>query len=684
MPTIPTIALSQLKPLPNTPDPVLDREKRPTMDLSGVMQAAGRLGKAGMMPDINPAPFVADAGALDAVGRAVTQAGGILEAHAMKRMEAKNDADLADAELALKNEQADFENWKMENPNPDTWGPEWERRGHEALQTQLSNEHLSRSGREALALQGKRWLGNSLLDVSRDSTKATYARAASSVRAEYERAVAAGDFAGAEAAAAKGEEKGYFFPHQAQAMREGIVEKQKEFKRDATINVALQDPDTWLSANTRPEKGQDPREWRQIRAIVEGAAADDYNATQSELSDFLAEHPTATAEDVVKTAAGRLRPGELQKWTDAADKNLDAAEKAKRATPEWINQKFGELIDRTNQFVDSFEGSAYSNRESWSVYNDLKSEILQLPADRRGEITEKLEKKWRNEAPAPRGSTKHYIDESLKDFFNQGAFGPLEKRVSKEPGDTGYYQGTKEMKSVTDTEGRAQAQLALARATDAMDGWLKQNPKATADEANAALYRFSGASMRMDEAAKLLKGVKVRTDALPAAVPLPDLTAIKAGLSGGAGGAGGAAGASGAVGAVGEDLVSTVKGFEGFTPTAEGDYKQTSVGYGTRAKSADETISKDEADQRLRSELGWHAKNIDRAAAAVGAKLSKGQRDALISFDFNTGKGAYLIESSGGNMAEVKRRLQLYTKAGGEHLEGLAKRRAKEAAIFGD
>lgn len=528
MPTIPTIALSQLKPLPNTPDPVLDREKRPTMDLSGVMQAAGRLGKAGMMPDINPAPFVAEAGALDAVGRAVTQAGGILEAHAMKRMEAKNDADLADAELALKNEQADFENWKMENPNPDTWGPEWERRGHEALQTQLSNEHLSRSGREALALQGKRWLGNSLLDVSRDSTKATYARAASSVRAEYERAVAAGDFAGAEAAAAKGEEKGYFFPHQAQAMREGIVEKQKEFKRDAEANVALSDPEGWLAHNKKPAEGQSVHDYMAIRNVAEGAARDDFHNAQKDMADFMATNPLATPEAVASAAGGRLRPGELAVWQGEAAKRLDATEKARRASPEFIRQKYGELLDKAEQFSKS--DANVMDPKAREVYADLHMQALQLPENLRGEITGPLERKWRQEPPKIEGTVKEYVQESLKDFFNQGAFGALEKRVPKVPGDEGYLSYKPDFKTITDVEGRAKAQMARADATLGMEQWMKANPKATRAEATAELYRQSGGVLRMDEASKLLKGADKATT--PAAVPAVDFQAIKAGLQG--------------------------------------------------------------------------------------------------------------------------------------------------------
>ena len=45
--------------------------------------------------------------------------------------------------------------------------------------------------------------------------------------------------------------------------------------------------------------------------------------------------------------------------------------------------------------------------------------------------------------------------------------------------------------------------------------------------------------------------------------------------------------------------------------------------------------------------------NIDEAAAESGLSLTEGQRNAVISFDFNTRKGVYLITSSKGDTDEI-------------------------------
>ncbi len=131
----------------------------------------------------------------------------------------------------------------------------------------------------------------------------------------------------------------------------------------------------------------------------------------------------------------------------------------------------------------------------------------------------------------------------------------------------------------------------------------------------------------------------------------------------------------------GVSLVDLVKGFEGFNPKAYGDFKQTSIGYGTRGKPG-EIITEEEANNRLQTELAGHAKNIQNAAAAQGITLNENQFNALTSFDFNTGRGADLINRFGKDPQQLASKMLEYTKAGGQDLPGLVKRRQIEAALF--
>lgn len=134
------------------------------------------------------------------------------------------------------------------------------------------------------------------------------------------------------------------------------------------------------------------------------------------------------------------------------------------------------------------------------------------------------------------------------------------------------------------------------------------------------------------------------------------------------------------------DLLSFVKGVESYSPKAYSDYGQYSIGWGTRARDPGEIIDEDEAERRLREELSGHYQRISNAAAKVGADLSPRQLDALTSFDYNTGDGAMLVESSGGDASEIARRLPSWNKVteGGRKVvsNGLVNRRGKEIALF--
>ncbi len=119
---------------------------------------------------------------------------------------------------------------------------------------------------------------------------------------------------------------------------------------------------------------------------------------------------------------------------------------------------------------------------------------------------------------------------------------------------------------------------------------------------------------------------------------------------------------SAAVGSISGNLMAKVKEWEGFYEKAYWDYSQWSIGHGTKAAGPGETITREGAEKALAAELSTHQARVDRAAASVGLKLTPGQRDALTSFDFNTGDAAKLITSSGGDIAEIERRMPSWNK----------------------
>jgi GH24 family phage-related lysozyme (muramidase) len=130
-------------------------------------------------------------------------------------------------------------------------------------------------------------------------------------------------------------------------------------------------------------------------------------------------------------------------------------------------------------------------------------------------------------------------------------------------------------------------------------------------------------------------------------------------------------------------FLDAIKKFEGFTPKASWDYKQHSIGYGTKARFPGETIDQAEADRRFRSEID-SAKGYVRG---LGVPMQPGQEAALTSLTFNAGPG-WINSGLGqavrsGNWDEASRRFVQYNKAGGEVLPGLASRRNQEVAWLG-
>ena len=95
-------------------------------------------------------------------------------------------------------------------------------------------------------------------------------------------------------------------------------------------------------------------------------------------------------------------------------------------------------------------------------------------------------------------------------------------------------------------------------------------------------------------------------------------------------------------------------------------------------------IGRDEAGIILARDV----ENVARAAAGLlSVQLSGVEFSALVSFAFNVGIGNFRGSSvlkavNGGDRAAVPRRLQLWTKAGGQVLPGLVRRRIAEARLF--
>lgn len=145
-----------------------------------------------------------------------------------------------------------------------------------------------------------------------------------------------------------------------------------------------------------------------------------------------------------------------------------------------------------------------------------------------------------------------------------------------------------------------------------------------------------------------------------------------------------------------EACVEFIKNVEGFSPQPYYDYKQYTVGYGTKCpteKFFDYTangIPRTEADALLRDHLAVISDAINtKLIDKYGLTLSQHQFDALVSFSFNIGTGWLTYDSSLRNAIlrdagdnDLVYAFGLYCTAGGKYLPGLITRRLCEANIY--
>lgn len=137
-----------------------------------------------------------------------------------------------------------------------------------------------------------------------------------------------------------------------------------------------------------------------------------------------------------------------------------------------------------------------------------------------------------------------------------------------------------------------------------------------------------------------------------------------------------------ASGGTAHNLTAFVKEFEGYNPKAFNDYKQISIGYGTRARPGEKVISREEAERRLAAELGSSRQRVERHVQKHGYQLSEKQLDALTSFDYNTGRLEQLTAKGTRTPEVIAKQMLLYNKAGGKVLPGLVRRRKAESSLF--
>lgn len=135
--------------------------------------------------------------------------------------------------------------------------------------------------------------------------------------------------------------------------------------------------------------------------------------------------------------------------------------------------------------------------------------------------------------------------------------------------------------------------------------------------------------------------------------------------------------------------MALIEGFEGFRSKAYKVVKTEkyyTIGYGHYGPDVrfGDTITKAKAETLLKSDVSTAEKAVNEY---VKVKLNQNQFDALVSFVYNVGAGAFststlLKELNEGDYQAASAQFPRWNKSGGKVLPGLVTRREKEKALF--
>ena len=109
------------------------------------------------------------------------------------------------------------------------------------------------------------------------------------------------------------------------------------------------------------------------------------------------------------------------------------------------------------------------------------------------------------------------------------------------------------------------------------------------------------------------------------------------------------------------------------------------IGYGhTNNVRPDDIITQNDAEELLKRDLKVHEDNVKRV---VKIALTQNQFDALVSFEYNVGYGAFANSTllkllNAGNYNAASKQFERWVYAGDRVLEGLVKRRKAERELF--
>ena len=135
------------------------------------------------------------------------------------------------------------------------------------------------------------------------------------------------------------------------------------------------------------------------------------------------------------------------------------------------------------------------------------------------------------------------------------------------------------------------------------------------------------------------------------------------------------------------DPLAIIRKFEGYREKAYWDVDKWAYGYGSKASGADATITKEEAEAKLKSDFAKFRSQVVKHRDEHGYSWQPHQVDALAIFAYNVGSIDGLTENGTRGDEEISDMILEYNKARDRNgklvtVKGLTRRRQAEAKLF--
>lgn len=288
MPFIPLPKLNTDLPMPEVP--ALDHLDRPRLDARGMIGAVEDFAAAARMPEMDSEPFVDAAGAMEhAVGRALSRAGNVFEALAVKRQGATDDRIIQEAHAAMRRENDRLQKYRQDTPDTSRWLPE-ARRGMAAVLKPFQNvAGASPATQEQLGVMANAWQKTTDIHTQTAVAKDEFARAAN---AYWDNIVAArwtGDYDEADRLTREGGGRGYFSEEDVSGLLADTAASKRDDSLWSVIHEHPREAPEWFKDGDklagykltawerrewlhRAQASWEDQERRAVAAIVEGMA----------------------------------------------------------------------------------------------------------------------------------------------------------------------------------------------------------------------------------------------------------------------------------------------------------------------------------------------------------------------------------------------------------------------------